>query len=218
MDISRKQVQHAGLVAGLPGVITVDTNTTASEQSQGSNQTRWFVEEVQPHESALRAYLRNRFPSIDADDVVQESYLRILRAKAAGSLRSVQGFLFTTARNLAFDVFRRHPTASIDTVVDSMPFPVFIDDAPGIPEAISRRQELAFLADAIEALPRRCRRVMKLRKIYGLSHEEIALRLGISENTVSAQVGKGMHACIRYLRAHGVERPCSPRTEDTRDH
>ncbi|MBI2497428.1 MAG: RNA polymerase subunit sigma-24, partial [Opitutae bacterium] len=41
---------------------------------------RWFAEEVQPHEPALRAWLRNRFPTlVDPDDLVQESYARLLR-------------------------------------------------------------------------------------------------------------------------------------------
>ena len=38
---------------------------------QPSPSTRWFVEEVQPHEPALRVWLRARFPSIhDPDDLV----------------------------------------------------------------------------------------------------------------------------------------------------
>lgn len=41
---------------------------------------RWFAVEVQPHEAALRSWLAGRFPGLkDADDVVQESYARLLR-------------------------------------------------------------------------------------------------------------------------------------------
>ena len=47
-----------------------------------ANLTSWFAEEVQPHESSLRSYLRSVFPSLpDIDDLVQESYARLLRAK-----------------------------------------------------------------------------------------------------------------------------------------
>lgn len=39
--------------------------------------TRWFIDEVQPHEPALRAYLRGRFPSLhDVDDPVREAHAR----------------------------------------------------------------------------------------------------------------------------------------------
>lgn len=69
-----------------------------------SEHTRWFVEEVQPHESSLRSYLRCMFPSLpDIDDLVQESYARLIRAREAGRVSYVKAFPFTTARNAALD-------------------------------------------------------------------------------------------------------------------
>jgi len=63
---------------------------------------------VQPHESSLRAYLRAVFPSLpDLDDLVQETYLRLIRARESGRVNYAKAFLFTTARNAAIDFFRR---------------------------------------------------------------------------------------------------------------
>ncbi len=48
----------------------------------GGNESKWFAEDVKPYEPALRAYLLKRFPSLpDHDDVVQETYTRLLRAR-----------------------------------------------------------------------------------------------------------------------------------------
>jgi RNA polymerase sigma-70 factor (ECF subfamily) len=153
----------------------------------------------------LRAYLHKKFPTLtDVDDVVQESYLRIMRAKIAGTLRSTRGFLFTTARNAAFDVFRRRRTVSLEDIVEIDRLPVLEDSRPGVAETISRDEEFDLLAEAIESLPRRCRQVLKLRKIYGLSHKEIAERLDISKHTVNVQVGKGVRRCAEYLQTRGV--------------
>lgn len=67
-----------------------------------SEAARWFAEEVQPHESSLRSYLRRVFPRLpDIDDLVQESYARLIRARAAGKVSFAKAFLFTTARNAA---------------------------------------------------------------------------------------------------------------------
>jgi RNA polymerase sigma-70 factor (ECF subfamily) len=139
----------------------------------------------------------------DIDDIVQETYLKLLRAKASGTLRSPRGFLFVAARHAALDVFRRRrPIACGDTVeLDEL---AALDDGPGVAETVSRNQELSLLTDAIESLPRRCRQVLKLRKIYGLSHREIAARLSISERTVNVQMGKGFRRCAAYLRARDV--------------
>ena len=51
------------------------------------------------------------------------------------------------------------------------------------------------LTIAIQSLPARCREVMTLRKVYGLSQKEIAARLGISACTVSAQLTVGVRKC-----------------------
>ena len=75
---------------------------------------RWFADEVQPHETSLRSYLRGRFPDHpDIDDLVQETYARLLQAREQGGVRSPKSFLFATARNAALDLFpaaedRRH--------------------------------------------------------------------------------------------------------------
>ena len=166
--------------------------------------TRWFAEEVQPHELELRAYLRAKFSThLDIDDLVQETYVRLLQAREHAPLRSVRAYLFTTARNAAFDYFRRRKIISIEGIAEIELLPVF-EDRPGVAEAACHDQELQLLAAAVQALPERCRRVLTLRKLHGLSHREIAQRLGISENTVNAQVAIGVLRLRDYLRARGV--------------
>jgi RNA polymerase sigma-70 factor (ECF subfamily) len=171
-----------------------------------SADARWFATEVQPHDAALRAWLRSKFPALgDVDDVVQETYARVLRLRARDPLRThaVKPLLFTTARNLALDLLRRRqivPMEALPEIEDE----TFADASPGIGEAVSRRQELAFLAEAIQALPARCRQVLTLRKIYGLPQKEIARQLGISEHTVEAQVGVGVRRCADYLARLGL--------------
>lgn len=50
-------------------------------------QARWFAEEVQPHEPELRAFLHRHFPTVqDIDDLVQEAYLRLIRARSTGAI------------------------------------------------------------------------------------------------------------------------------------
>ncbi len=163
------------------------------------NDDQWFAQHVLPHEPALRAWLRSRFPHFhDIDDLVQESYAKILRARAGPPIVSVKAFLFATARNLAFDHFRRHQIVGIESIAEIDGLSV-LDDKPGVSETLGRQQELELLTQAIQSLPERCRQVLTLRKIYGLSQKEIAAELGISEHTVEAQVGNGMRRCAEFL-------------------
>jgi len=166
---------------------------------------RWFAEEVLPHEPMLRAWLRARFPTLtDVDDLVQESYVRVLRARGAGvAVASVKAFLFATARNLAVDLVRRRQALGLEPLAETDRLSV-LEDVPGISETVSHQQELELLTLAIQSLPERCRQVLTLRKIYGLSQKEIALQLGISEHTVEAQVGNGVRKCAEFLARLGL--------------
>jgi RNA polymerase sigma-70 factor (ECF subfamily) len=169
-----------------------------------TEQARWFAEEVQPHEPALRAYLLARFPSLnDHDDVVQEAYIRLLSAQATGNVRYTKAFLFTTARNAALDLFRRRRVTPMQPVSELHKLAA-LEEPLGVVEAVSLRQELEILADAVRALPDRCREVIMLRYRDGLSYKEIAVQLCISPETVKAQMAKGTRRCAEFLAARGL--------------
>lgn len=170
------------------------------------DQHRWFAQEVHAHEGQLKAYLRGSFPSVhDVDDVVQESYLRVWKSRAARPIRSARAFLFQVARRLAIDVLRRRKTSRIDAVCDLAALPVLVD-GPDAADAICQNEELRLLAQAIHALPARCREVMILRKIEGLPQKEIAVRLGITEGTVQIHVGRGLRHLEDFFLNLDLER------------
>jgi RNA polymerase sigma factor (sigma-70 family) len=171
--------------------------------SQNSDFARWFAEEVLPHEAALRAWLRVRFPVVtDADDLVQEAYARLMQAHATGPIACPRAFLFVTARNLALNHLRHQRIERPEGAAEIDALSV-ADERVGIPEALAHAEDFQILIRAIESLPERCRQVVTLRKIYGLSQKEAAERLGISEHTVEAQGSIGLQKCIEYFRRHG---------------
>lgn len=177
-----------------------------------TEQARWFAEEVQPHEPALRAYLHARFPSLgDFDDIVQDSYTRLLRAQAGTGVRYPKAFLFTTARNAALDLFRRRRAAPLHTVASDAEL-TLLDEQPSPAEQGEQAYRLEVLADAVRALPDRCREVVMLRYLDGLAYKEIAAQLDISPETVKVHMAKGMRRCAEFFTARGLldANPASP--------
>lgn len=163
-------------------------------------QSRWFAEHVLPHEPMLRAWLQSRFrEETDLDDILQEAYLRVLRAHAGGRLQSPKAFLFAIARNLAIDRLRHRQIARTDGWGQGAEWDVLFD-GDDVTETVARNQELELLTEAIQSLPDRCRQVFTLRKVYGMTQRDIARKLGISEHTVSAQLTIGMHKCTEFFR------------------
>ncbi len=178
-------------------------------ESPSPNQDRWFAEQVLPHEPMLRAWLRQTFGSrLDIDDVVQETFLRVLRANATGELHAPKAFLFATARNLSLDQLRRHAVSRTGSLVETDLSNV-LDGEISIPETVAHNQELALLTEAVQSLPVRCRQVMTLRLVYGLTQRVIGEKLGISDRTVAAQLAIGTKKCTDYMLRRLADR--SPR-------
>lgn len=163
------------------------------------NLDAWFIDEVLPLEAALTRFIRRNWA--DADEVVdlrQEVYARVYDAARRGRPLQTKAFVFTAARNLLIDRARRAQVVKIETVTDLESLHVPVDEAPADRRLIAR-EELKLLSDALGKLPPRCREVVTMRKIQGLSQRETAKALGITEDTVERQVSNGVRALAEAL-------------------
>lgn len=164
----------------------------------------WFKQEVHAHDGPLRSYLHRQFPSVrDVDDVVQDSYLRIWKARAAHPIASAKSFLFTIARHLAINVLRRQSIAPVifdGGLADSI---VSIDETSAV-ELLTEQEKIDLLGDALVALPSRTRDIFILHKFEGLPQAEVARRLGCTEKAVEHQVARAIQLCSKFLRSRGL--------------
>jgi len=168
-------------------------------------QAQWYADEIAPHESMLRGWLLNRFQLRDTvDDILQETFLRAIKARDRGVLHAPKAFLFTTARNLAIDYKRKSRNFGSEVLVEFDASSVAGTERPA-PECVSREQEFALLRQAIETLPPRCREIFHMRQMEGISQREIAKKLGLSTRTVSAQLSIGLRKCPEFFEAYEGE-------------
>ena len=111
---------------------------------QDLEQARWFLEEIQPHEVALRKYLRAHFPQIrDIDDVVQETFNRLLLAHRSIQIDKPRAYLFRIARNVAVDLYRRHEIISVENLGDFESCDVIEDSRPNPAECAINDDDLS---------------------------------------------------------------------------
>ena len=102
-------------------------------------------------------------------------------------------------------LFRRRRTAPHESFDDDEAAPLAVlEETPCVVESLDGEQRLDALLEAIVALPERCRQVMMLRHLDGLSYKEIAARLGISPETVKVHMIKGVKDCTRFLQQRGL--------------
>jgi RNA polymerase sigma factor (sigma-70 family) len=158
---------------------------------------------LQGHHAELLRFLRARTGDVaEAQDVIQELWLR-LQNSASGPVANPRAYLFQAANNLVLDRIRerrrrvaRDSSWAEATHGVASPGAEVLDPQPDPAQALIEAEQGQRLADAIADLPDAARRAFCLHKIDGLSHTEVAARLGISRSGVE----KHMAVAIRHLR------------------
>jgi RNA polymerase sigma-70 factor (ECF subfamily) len=162
------------------------------------------------NEAALKRFLRRflgRVLSRDmVDDLAQETFLRAYAAEALEDIASPRAFLFKVARNLVLNERAKLSNATTEPLEDFAGAAVLEDSSrSSVDDQIAARQQARALAAAIAGLPPQCARVFVLRKVHGLSYQEIAQRLNISVSTAEKHVALGLLRCTDQLRRQGYE-------------
>ena len=123
-----------------------------------------------------------------------------------------RAYLFTVARNHLINQAKRGQVVSIELVSDMSSFDNDFDRF-GAERQLSAREELRRTQQGLDQLPPRCRQVVWLRKVEGLSTRETADRLGITVDTVEKQITQGMRALVDYMLGGSgkIRRPLDPR-------
>lgn len=162
------------------------------------------------NEGALKRFLARflgRVLSRDMlDDLAQETFLRAYAAEAIEDITAPRAFLFKVARNLVLNERAKLSNATTDALEDFADTAVLEDNSrSSVDDQIAARQQARALAAAIADLPPQCARVFVLRKVHGLSYQEIAQRLNISVSTAEKHVALGLLRCTDQLRRQGYE-------------
>jgi RNA polymerase sigma-70 factor (ECF subfamily) len=137
-----------------------------------------------------------------AADLVQDGFLRFLvwhseqrNAKGAASPRF---FLWSVVGNLTIDFVRRRQLrgahAPLDDVADQL-----ADPYPTPDRFLEARQQYRLLKAALDEAPRVQRTALLLNRIEGLTHAEIAQRLGVSPSMVSKYIMAVLERCLLRL-------------------
>lgn len=136
-------------------------------------------------------FMRRRLRPEDAEDAVQEVFVRLSRRQGLAGLENVEGYLFETAASVAVDHHRRRRVRSEDRhdPYDETRHAVsdFASD-----RVLEGKQELAMVLAGLRELPERTRHVFLLARLERMRHAEIGRRLGISVSTVEKHVVKAL--------------------------
>lgn len=143
----------------------------------------------------------------DAEDLTQETFIRVFRSLQNYQPGTFEGWLHRITTNLFLDMVRRRARIRMEAL------PEDYDRVPATdpdPEQIYHDARLdADLQAALDSLPPEFRAAVVLCDIEGLSYEEIATTLDVKLGTVRSRIHRGRQAIRDHLAARSAEAAAS---------
>jgi RNA polymerase sigma-70 factor (ECF subfamily) len=146
----------------------------------------------------------------DALDISQEAFI-----KAYTGLRNFRGesrfsvWLYRLTYNLSIDFIRknqRNQVSSLTYIDDSGEYADYeIPDISFEPESEIEKKELRqAISNGIDELSDKHREILVMREITGMSYEDIANTLGLSEGTVKSRLSRARQGLVAILNTNGT--------------
>ena len=136
----------------------------------------------------------------DAEDLTQETFIRVFRSVQNYQPGTFEGWLHRITTNLFLDMVRRRGRIRMEALPED--YERVPADEPN-PEQIYHDSRLGpDLQAALDSLPPEFRAAVVLCDIEGLSYEEIGATLGVKLGTVRSRIHRGRQALRDYLARH----------------
>jgi RNA polymerase sigma factor (sigma-70 family) len=165
---------------------------------------------IQAGRASLARLVARTFNRQEVDDILQEAFNRS-RDSGGGkpTLRSQSAFLLRTATAMAMNRFSRNG-ARLNAQAEDLALPEVSQLAAESHESLNEAsQRFVTFCRAVGGLPEECRRVMVLKKVYGLSLAEIADHLDTTQAMVERDMARGLMMCRDYLENASRPQPGS---------
>ena len=172
----------------------------------GNNKRKQFEKLFQPHLDAAYNLARHLCGNAyDAEDIVQEAYIRAYRAFGNYSNDNSRAWILTITRNTCYSWMRRH---SMDTGIsfdEDIHTPVIDDQRTNaavlrpMEKLIDDEDNKQLIRHAIESLPVEFREVTILRELEELTYQEISTVLGIPKGTVMSRLARARNRLREIL-------------------
>lgn len=133
------------------------------------------------------ALMRRGRSSHDADDLVQEAWVRLANYERDHSVERPEAFLMRTALNLSIDAHRASVSHGEEVMLEDV---VLVDMSPSTEAIILGRERVHRMSHCLSRLSEKSREIFLAHRIDGMTYEAIAKQHGLSTSTVEKHIAR----------------------------
>jgi RNA polymerase sigma factor (sigma-70 family) len=202
-QVSRTHIVHSGRYALVPAELLLRTSSSVQEQRRQAHSTlERFEHTALLHLDAAynlaRWLTRNDH---DAEDVVQEAYLRAWKFFSSFHGGDSRPWLLTIVRRTCYTWLQHNRAHELVTEFDEEHHS--LESADSNPETLLlQRINAEVLRQALDALPVEFREVVVLREMEGLSYKDIAAITDVPQGTVMSRLARARKRLQQWLTTH----------------
>jgi len=190
-------MRNSGLPPFLGSSIEADMTAGSAPRTDAADQTLVASLSVEFRSALRRYFLRRRLSESDAEDAVQEVFVRLSRRRGLAEMENVAGYLFETAASVAID-HQRRPSQRHAWTHQSYDEAIHAVGDYGPDRVLEGREDLKRVLAGLLELPERTRQVFVLARLERMRHAEIGRRIGISVSAVEKHIIKAhAHLALR---------------------
>lgn len=154
------------------------------------------------HHGWLKSWLTRRLQStFDADDIAQDTFLRVMGSEMLSTIRDPRSFLCSIAKRVMVDLFRRNALEKAYLeMLALMPEKL----VPSPEERESQLETLQLIDAMLDGLSGKTREAFLLSQLEGLTYSDIAQKLGVSASSVKKYVARAVEHCLLFRLEHGL--------------
>ena len=138
--------------------------------------------------------------SEEAEDVVQEAFVKVIQAQRERAIHSPKSYLFRTARNLSLAQINKKSYKLTDELGDLLTETELMN-SKSLEEEFEVRENFEIFCRAVQQLPVKCRRAFVLCRVYGFSQKEAAEHMDIGVSAIESHLARATRRCMDTMEA-----------------
>jgi RNA polymerase sigma-70 factor (ECF subfamily) len=150
---------------------------------------------------ALRRYFQKRATASEAQDLVQEVFLRMQARTTTEPIQNIEGYLFRIAATVLVDRRRSHDGEPVSIDLDLLSGPAELREEISPERELLGKEAMELFIAAMEGLPPRTREAFMLHRFEEMTYAAIARKMGISVKTVEKLIARALRQLIECARA-----------------